>query len=204
MDKKIILTDKYFIARGGERDCYLHPLDYKKVIKIVHGYSDILNRNQNDLDYKYFKFLEKLKIPYSHIIRCYGYIDTNLGKGLIFDKVFDYNGNISMSFLDAMMQNKFTQEAEYKLINDLKNYLFKNNVIFVDIGLYNILACEYQEDKYKLIIVDGLGGRRPGIRFWLYLNSKLFTKYKIRKSWKRFINELNKVKKIKFKDGLIE
>ena len=192
MDKKIILTDKYFIARGGERDCYLHPLDYKKVIKIVHGYSDILNRNQNDLDYKYFKFLEKLKVPYSHISKCYGYIDTNLGKGLIFDKVFDYNGKISISFLDTIIQNKFTKYEENELVEDLKNYLFKNNILFIDIGLYNVLCCEYEEGKYRLIIIDGLGGRRTGIKFWLYLNSKIFTKYKIIKSWNRFLKEIDR------------
>jgi hypothetical protein len=192
MDKKIILTDKYFIARGGERDCYLHPLDYKKVIKIVHGYSDILNRNQNDLDYKYFKFLEKLKVPFSHISKCYGYIDTNLGKGLIFDKVFDYNGKISISFLDTIIQNKFTKYEENELVEDLKNYLFKNNILFIDIGLYNVLCCEYEEGKYRLIIIDGLGGRRTGIKFWLYLNSRMFTKYKVMRSWKRFEKELDR------------
>ena len=192
MDKKIILTDKYFIARGGERDCYLHPLDYKKVIKIVHGYSDIINRNQNDLDYKYFKFLEKLKVPFSNITRCYGYIDTNLGKGLIFDKVFDYNGKISITFLDTIIQNKFTKYEENELVEDLKNYLFKNNILFIDIGLYNVLCCEYEEGKYRLIIIDGLGGRRTGIKFWLYLNSKIFTKYKIIKSWNRFLKEIDR------------
>ena len=35
MDKRIILTDKYFIARGGERDCYLHPFDSTKVVKVL-------------------------------------------------------------------------------------------------------------------------------------------------------------------------
>ena len=192
MDKKIILTDKDFIARGGERDCYLHPLDDKKVIKIVHGYSDIINRNQNDLDYKYFKFLEKLKVPFSNITRCYGYIDTNLGKGLIFDKVFDYNGKISITFLDTIIQNKFTKYEENELVEDLKNYLFKNNILFIDIGLYNVLCCEYEEGKYRLIIIDGLGGRRTGIKFWLYLNSKIFIKYKIIKSWNRFLKEIDR------------
>ena len=123
---------------------------------------------------------------------------------MIFDKVSDYNGNISIPFLDAIIQNKFNDEEEYKLINDLKNYIFKNNIVFVDIGLYNILVCEYEENKYKLVIVDGLGGRRPGIKFWLYLKSKLFTKYKIRKSWKRFIIELYKTKKNKIKGKFIE
>ena len=136
--------------------------------------------------------MEKLKVPFSHISKCYGYIDTNLGKGLIFDKVFDYNGKISISFLDTIIQNKFTKYEENELVEDLKNYLFKNNILFIDIGLYNVLCCEYEEGKYRLIIIDGLGGRRTGIKFWLYLNSKIFTKYKIIKSWNRFLKEIDR------------
>ena len=195
MSEKLILTKDDFIARGGERDCYIHPLDSTKVIKVLHTNNNETNRNQNNLDYKYFKFLEKSRVSFSHIAKTYGYIDTNLGKGLVFDKVCDYNGKISMTFLDTIIQGKFTKEQEDILVEDLKNYLFGNNVLFIDIGLYNILCCEYEEGKYRLIIIDGLGGRRAGIKFWLYLNSRLFTKYKIRKSWKRFLNEIDRKRK---------
>ncbi|RBQ29852.1 YrbL family protein [Aliarcobacter vitoriensis] len=195
MNKKLILTKDYFIAKGGERDCYSNPLDFTKVIKVLHTYNNENNRNQNDLDYRYFKFLEKLKVPFSHISKTYGYVDTNLGKGLVFDKVCDYNGKISMTFLDTIIKDKFTKEQEDLLVEDLRNYLFENNVLFIDIGLYNILCCEYEKCKYKLVIIDGLGGRRTGVKFWLYLNSTSFTKYKIKKSWKRFLAEIYRKRK---------
>ena len=64
-----------------------------------------------------------------------------------------------------------------------------NNILFVDCGLHNILVQEYEHKKYRLIVIDGLGGRRIGWRFYLYLKSKLFTKYKIKNTNKirRFI-----------------
>ncbi|MCT7466163.1 PhoP regulatory network YrbL family protein [Aliarcobacter cryaerophilus] len=195
MSEKIILTKEFFIARGWERDCYINPLDSTKVIKITHGYSNKASRNQNDLEYKYFEYLKKLNKPFSHITKCYGYIDTNLGKGIVSDKVYDYNGKISMTFLDTITQNKFTKDEENELVEELKEYIFKNSILFIDIGLCNILCCEYEKEKYRLMIIDGLGAKRTGIKFWLYLKSELFTKYKIRKQWKRFLNKIDRKRK---------
>ena len=190
----IELTKDDCIARGGERDCYIHPLDSTKVIKITHGYSDEASRNQNDLEYKYFEYLKKLNKPFSHITKCYGYIDTNLGKGIVSDKVYDYNGKISMTFLDTITQNKFTKDEENSLVEDLKDYLFKNNILFIDINFSNIYCCEYEKGKYRLMIIDGLGAIRLGIKFWLYLKSELFTKYKIRKQWKKFYRKIEEIR----------
>lgn len=191
MSKKLNLTKELFVASGGERDVYQHPIDSTKLIKVLS--KDLVgNRNQNDLDYKYFKFLEKKKIQFTHIPKCYDYLDTNLGKGLVVDKVCDYNGNISISFLDVVMKELFFIDTQNKLVEDLRTYLFNNNILFIDIGLYNVLCCEYEEGKYRLVIIDGLGGRRAGVKFWLYLNSKIFTKYKIKKSWNRFLKEIDR------------
>lgn len=191
MSEKLNLTQELFVVSGGERDVYQHPMDSTKIIKVLS--KDLAgNRNQNDLDYKYFKFLEKKEIQFTHLPKCYDYVDTNLGKGLVVDKICDYNGNISISFLDVVMKELFFIDIQNKLVEDLRNYLFKNNILFIDIGLYNVLCCEYEEGKYRLVIIDGLGGRRLGIKFWLYLNSKIYTKYKIKKSWNRFLKEIDR------------
>ncbi|RBQ26208.1 MULTISPECIES: YrbL family protein [Arcobacteraceae] len=194
MSEKLILTKEFFIARGGERDCYLHPLDCTKVIKITHRYNTEASRNQNDLEYQYFEYLKRLNKPFTHITKCYGYIDTTLGKGIVSDKVCDYDGKISMTFLDTITQNKFTKYEEIKLVEDLKDYLFTNNILFIDIHISNIYCCEYEKGKYRLMIIDGLGAIRLGIKFWLYLKSEIFTKYKIRKQWNKFIDNIEKVR----------
>ena len=190
MDKRIILTDKNFIARGGERDCYLHPFDSTKVVKVLYKTYGT-NRDQNELEYMYLNFLEKSQVPFTHIAKCFGYADTNLGKALVFDKVFNYTGEISTSFRDMIMQGLLDYKMQDVLVKELKEYLFKNNILFVDCGLHNILVQEYEHKKYRLIVIDGLGGRRIGWRFYLYLKSKLFTKYKIKKQWYKFIDNVN-------------
>jgi hypothetical protein len=197
MSEKLILTQEYFIARGGERECYEHPLDSTKVIKILYKKNGVYayDGNRNNLEYRYYKFLEKSQISFSHIINCYEFVETNLGKGLIFDKVCDYNGNISIAFSKLIRKNKFSDDFELFLIEELKEYVFKNNILFIDNGLHNILCCEYEKDKYKLIIIDGLGAKREGFKFWLYLNSKIYTKYKVKTQWNKFIKKYEFFKK---------
>lgn len=197
MNDKLILTEKHFIARGGERDCYQHPLDSTKVIKIMYQKDGVYayGGNRNNLEYEYYTFLEKSKISFSQISKCYDFVDTNLGKGLVFDKIIDYNRKISLTFEQVINNNKFNDNKEKLLIKDLKDYIFNNNILFIDYGLHNVLCCEYEKDKYKLVIIDGLGAKRKGFKFWLYLNSKIYTKYKVKVQWNKFIKKYEHIKK---------
>lgn len=197
MNDKLILKEEHFIARGGERDCYNHPLDSSKVIKVLYKKDGVYayDGNRNNLEYKYYTFLEKSKISFSHIARCYNFVETNLGDGLVFDKVFDYDGKISSSFRQLLIEKKFTIQEENLLIEKLKDYIFENSILFIDCGVQNILCCEYEKNKYKLVIIDGLGAKREGLRSWLYLNSKTYTKYKIKRQWIRFIEKYKIFKK---------
>lgn len=179
------INKEQFIARGGGRNCYSHPSDPSKVIKIPH--KD--RRDQNELEFRYFNHLAKQNISYKHIARCYDYIQTNLGRGLVCEKVANYDGSTSLTLKEAVNSSLFTPSKIADLIHELKEYLYKNSVLFVDLGLENILCCEYKKGEYRLIIVDGLGGRRINFRFWLYLHSALYTKYKVIKQWQKFERE---------------
>ena len=180
----ITLTKDSFIAKGGERDCYVHPKDDKKVIKIIHR--KCKNNEQNQLEYRYTNFLKSKQIPFDHITDCYGFVNTNFGQGLVFDRVLDYTNEQSKSFKEYLKKSLLSKEIELKLIKELKDYIFKYNILFIDVDLSNVFCQEYKKNKYKLIIIDGLGARRIGFKFSLYLKSNLFTKYKMKKQWKKF------------------
>lgn len=180
----INLTKEFFIAKGGERECYIHPKDNSKVVKIIHRKGK--NNEQNQLEYKYTNFLKSKNRSFEHITKCYGFVDTNLGKGLVFDRVLDYTNEQSKSFKEYVLNSSLPIDTEKKLIEELKNYIFSNDILFIDVDLSNLFCKEYEKGKYKLIIIDGLGARRIGFRFSLYLKSKIFTKYKMKKQWKKF------------------
>src|SRR5574344_2064168 len=96
--------------------------------------------------------------------------------------------------LEFKYYNFFPEAKEKKLLEDLKSYLFKNEILFIDCSSHNVFCKKISEDKYTLIIYDGLGARRDSIKLSLYMKSKLYTKYKIKKQWKLFIKNCEKSK----------
>jgi hypothetical protein len=187
MSEIINLNDNLLIANGGGRACYIHPKDDTKVIKIIYSEEGILN-NQNDIDYKYISYLRKLNKDFSHISSCYEYVKTNLGDGLVFDRIVNYDKTPCKSFRYFIAKKMISLEVQKELIDELKIYLEKEEILFVDNTSTNILCQEIEKDKYKLVIIDGLGAKRKGIKFWLYLRVKLYRDYKIKKQWAKFIH----------------
>ncbi|MDN5130966.1 YrbL family protein [Aliarcobacter butzleri] len=187
----IILSDNLFIKKGTGRVVYLHPYDDSKIIKI--SIEKKLYRDQNIIENIYYNYLTKYGIPMNNIVKCYGYVNTNLGKGLVFDKVCDYTGIISKTYSQAITNQDISKNILLKLFNDLEEYIFLNDILFIDTAFRNIMCCEYERGKYKLIIIDGLGGSNI-LRFFLMLLSK---KYKICRLKKAKDIMLNKLKKLK-------
>jgi hypothetical protein len=183
MNQIIKLSPEYFLVKGGERDIYAHPTNNSKIIKIDSRKK--YTRNQNILEYRYYSYLGKKEIDQKKISKCFGFIDTNLGKGLVFEKIIDYDGKLSIGFDEIIKQKKLPVELEIRLLEELKEYLLRNQIVFVDAGLYNILCQEYKKDNYRLVIIDGLGGRRPGFKSNLYIYIAPYRLYKIIKQWKK-------------------
>ena len=193
--KFIELNDSLFLGKGGERSSYLHPDDNTKIIKVL--FREERHNHQNELDFAYSNYLVNENVNFDHITKCFGWVDTNKGKGLVFERIENYDKSTIRTFSYYSKYNIFDKETDSLLINELKEYLFKNNILFVDASLSNIFCQKISENKYKLIIFDGLGARRMGIKFWFYLHSTLFTRYKMNKQWKVFLNNYNYERSLK-------
>ena len=179
------LTDDLFLGKGGERSSYIHPKDNTKIIKVL--FSENKHNNQNELDYYYYNYLNKKNVQFTHITKCFGWINTNKGKGLIFERVENYDKSTIRTLSYYSKYNLFDSKLDNLLISELKNYLFTNDILFVDASLSNVFCQKIGENQYKLIIFDGLGARRTGLKLWLYTHSILFTRYKIKKQWNVFL-----------------
>ena len=93
---KIVLKDDLLLAKGGERFCFIHPEDKLKIIKTLKPELKIHNQ-QNELEYIYYEYLySNHKIEdLLNIAQCFGWVDTNYGKGLMFQRILDYDGEQS-------------------------------------------------------------------------------------------------------------
>ncbi len=188
----IKIDENLYITKGAERKCYTHPCDNKKLLKIE--YNNTIDRNQNKLDDYYYKYLQKKNVSFEHIPKYYGTIRTDKGEASIFEKIMDYNGSPSETFENIIKKQILSKEKEQNLLKELKNYLETNNIVFGDVVLSNILCQKIDRNNYKLIIIDGLGARRFGFKLWLHLHSKIFTKFRINKQWKKLLKNYNLVK----------
>lgn len=187
--KNITLDESLFLGKGNERLCYIHPEDNTRIIKVP--YKEKNSRNQNELEYIYYKYLEKKGVSFEHIAKCYDRVSVGDKKGLVFDRVLDFDGSSSKTLNELIRGNIINYIQAKELLEELRIYLEKNSVIFVDVSFDNMM-CQKQEDgKYKLIIIDGLGGRRLGFKFWLYRNIPIYVKYKIKLQWEKVMQNLD-------------
>jgi len=188
----ITLNDNLLLAKGSERACYNHPYDKTKLIKVLYHQKG--KNNQNNIEKKYYKILEEKEIRFTHISKYYGTVLTNLGEGLIFEKIVDYTGKISKSLRDVLKERKISICVENILLNELKSYLLEYNIIFADPTSVNVLCQEFSKNNYKLIIVDGLGAKKDGIKFKLYNFSNIYVRYKVLKQWNSFTLNIERIK----------
>lgn len=192
----INLDEKLLLAKGSERSVYIHPKDETKVIKVLYNQKN--KNNQNELEYNYYDYLKRREISFEHISNCYGWIGTNLGKGLIFDRILSYD-NSEAKQLTYFIKNKLlTIDEESLLLEELRYYLEKNQVLFTDVATLNVMCKKIYEDKYKLIIIDGLGPKRKGIKSFLYSKISFYNKYKIKKQWQKFLKMVNNLRESNF------
>ena len=188
----INLQDKDFLAKGGERICYTNPLNKHQIIKVLHLKGK--NNKQNKLEYIYYTYLKNKKVDFSNIAQCFAWINTNKGKGLVFEKISDYDGTTSKDFRFYIRNNLLDIDNQNNLLKNLKKYLEKNLILFIDVSTVNVLCQEINKHEYKLVIIDGLGARRLGFKFYLYVYCNFLTKYKIKKQWIKFMFNYNKDK----------
>jgi len=181
----INLTKNDLIAKGSERACYINPNDNTKVIKII--YSKGTHNQQNHLEYIYMQYLLKKNKDLSLLTQCYGYVKTNLGDGLVFDRVLDFDLTPSKSLRYYIANKLISIECQQQLLDHLKDYLEKNGILFIDTSLTNIFCQRTNSKEYKLIIVDGLGAKRMGIKFWLYRHFQFYAKYKMKRQWSKLM-----------------
>lgn len=188
----IQLDKNNIFASGSERDCYIHPNDNTKLIKIIKYKNN--SYNQNDLEYRYYNYLQKQQVSFDHIAIYFGKVKTNLGEGLVFERIIDFDNQASKQLTYYIKNHMLTTVKEKKLLNELKLYLEQNCILFMDVATINVMCKKISKSNYKLIIIDGLGGKRVGFKSYLYMNFSLYTKYKIKKQWKRFLKMVENLK----------
>lgn len=176
------------IGKGNERLCYMHPFEDSKVIKIT--YNKNKTREQNKIEYLYYRILKKRKIDFNYIPELYTKIETDAGLGLVYENIVNYDGTVPVSLDEALREKILDRDKALKLAEDLYQNFKKHGIVLGDVSMKNILYQKISPSSSKLVVVDGIGPRRNGIKFFFYIHSVIYSKYKVYKQFKilfRFI-----------------
>ena len=179
----IDLRDATLIGAGNERACYRHPLDPRlciKVTKAAHG------RQQNALEYQYLRSLRARGVPFEHLPECGEWCETSEGYGLIFEFIVDDDGQPSASLVDRVRRGELNPQQMAELLDGLREYLFAYGLVIVDINVDQMLY-QCRAAGNRLVVIDGMGGRRPGFKAWLFRTSRRFARNKMETNWPRII-----------------
>jgi len=185
----INLNLQELIACGDNRKCYLHANNKNLCIKVLHNDKPIKIQLREK---QYYNSLIKRKVSWDRLSKMTQVIKTNQGIGLIFEVVRDFDGQISQS-LDYYLQLNDPQlnKVIIQEIEKLKDYLYREAIVFRDLITLNILLQKINANTYKAIIIDGIGhndfipicnysktfSRRKIIRIWNRKKSHWFDKY---------------------------
>ncbi|MDL4915160.1 MAG: YrbL family protein [Enterobacterales bacterium endosymbiont of Blomia tropicalis] len=197
---RLELNSTLYIAKGRHRECYLHPDDDRLCVKIIYNATNS-GLKESRREQAYYRFLEKRNIDWSVLPACHGKVETNLGTGMVFDFVRDFDGKPSRT-LEHYLHHEFFDGLNNPVFCNalaaLKVDLLKNRIISMTLKSKNILYRKESAETGRLVIVDNIGNSSliPVASY-----SDFFGKRKIERTWARFINSLSEVQQTESLNG---
>jgi hypothetical protein len=175
-------------AAGGNRFCYVDPKDAKRCIKVRRPDFSVEERRRRkgfpknlkplssfDDNLDEFKVMAALECYYpddvfTHVSRCYGYVDTDMGRGLSSELIRDDNGQVSVSLKQYLWEHDYNDDCR-SAVADLCAHWLMFRLPSRDLILHNLVVqrdqCHSGAPKIKrLVVIDGMGsaGLIPGHR----------------------------------------
>jgi len=184
----VILESSQLIGRGLRRECYFHPEDESKCIKIVV----VGDHKETVREQSYYRLLERRKISWNMLARFYGNIETNRGKGAVFELIRDYTGEVSKTLEHYFSVNNGSHLNYQSLTRSLpllKEYLLQWKIVTMSIKPQNIVYKRISAHEADLVVIDNVGNS-DFIPICDYVD--FMAVRKIKRKWQRFEDSLAK------------
>ena len=152
----LTINEELFIGSGGHQATYIHPIDPTKCIKIPYIQDDGDVRKEMHYRQVCAKKLAKSRL----VTEFFGTVDTNLGLGYVFERVFDYNGKTSRDmkkFLPKTRPDTETLHRIWTILLTFKSDFLRESIAIVDTDIENFMVQEPSPGVYRVRIVDNIG-----------------------------------------------
>jgi hypothetical protein len=182
------LESSALLGRGLRRECYFHPEDENKCIKIVVAG----DHKETVREQAYYRLLEKRNINWMMLAKFYGNVETNLGEGAVFELIRDYNGEVSktlVNYFSAHNETDLNYQYFHQALLGLKQYLLKWKIVTISLKPQNIVYKKTYESEGFLVVIDNIGNSDfiPICNYIDWMATR-----KIHRKWQRFENLLTK------------
>ena len=90
-----------------------------------------------------------------------------------------------------ILEGDFERAEVMPYLNILQQSLEDNKIVFADVSESNILCRRDEHGDYRLVIIDGLGTRHLGLKFWMQCYCPPYIHYKLWRQWNKLIYRVN-------------
>lgn len=179
---------------------------YIPIIRICVSNLRTIGGGQKDLlrEINYIDVLNRRHKDYSILPQYFGKVNTNLGTGYVFEIIRDYNGNKTQTLEDFITSpTLFAENFDLivHLLKNLKDELYKNEIITMVLFPENILFQKIDKNTYRVRIVNDMGS---AVLIPLEYHFKYFAHTKILRRWKMFLDVLRNKYASHLSEKLIE
>ena len=198
----INLDGVQFFAEGGNRKCYINPINTKRCLKVLHenllenlhknsswykrlGNSDSLDdnlRERNAYNQKAIRSPINSSI-WDHLAIWYGMVETNLGPASETELITN-EGEIAETLETYLFREGLTPEIKSALRN-FENWLRTHLVLTKNIIPHNIVI-KKENGSLMLKIIDGLGSKSfiPLPKYSKFF-ARIYVERRIKLMWSR-------------------
>ena len=178
-----LLSEQPF-ARGGNRLCFVAPDNASHCIKVRRPDFSLEDRRRkkgfpknlkplssfddNKEEWEVMQYLDHhLGEPvYQCVSRCWGFVDTDMGPGLVSELVRNADGSIAETFKKVLWDEGFTEKLR-AAVEQFVDMWARLRVPSRDLLLHNLVVQRHGEDIQRIVVIDGLGSQGLLPFFWL-------------------------------------
>jgi len=202
----LLLSTAEPIAVGHLRSVYQHPVHANELVKVMRADAVAKRWNAPGRWHKrlprtrhFVQYLRELKefivararapevdVP---IARMIGVVDTDLGLGLVSEKVVGVDGALAPTLAALYSRRGFTPEIDGALAAFLAG-LLDGNVIVGDMHAWNIVYGSDSRGGPRLVMIDGFGEKHA---IPISSMSRAVNRYRTKRLYKRMLAQLERL-----------
>ena len=194
------------IAVGHLRSVYQHPARANELIKVMRAdavarrwdapgrWHKRLPRTRHYIGYlrelkEYIGARARAPDVDAPIARMIGVVETDLGLGLVSEKVVDAEGALAPTLAAVYEKRGFTPEL-HAALGDFLQGLLDGNVIVGDMHAWNIVFGRDSRGGPRLVMIDGFGEKHA---IPVSSMSRPINRYRTRRLYKRMLAQLQRL-----------